>query len=68
MNIVIAGDVFMGGDIHYKRPSIFSDVFNNADLRIVNLEHAISNNNFIENKCTLYADKDCVEAIRSYWT
>lgn len=56
MKICFTGDVFLGGDL-LDRPCgniIKSQVFNDADVRVVNLEQPISDGEYIEDKCTLY--------------
>lgn len=56
MKICFTGDLFLGGDLLNKdsKNIIKVDIYNNADIRIVNLEQPISNNNKIEDKCTLF--------------
>jgi len=56
MKICFTGDLFLGGDLLNKSCSnlISSDLFTQADARVVNLEQSISDSNLIENKCTLY--------------
>ncbi len=58
MKICFTGDVFLGGDLLNKPcvDTVQSEVFNNADMRIINLEQAVSNASYVTNKCTLYTD------------
>jgi poly-gamma-glutamate synthesis protein (capsule biosynthesis protein) len=56
MKICFTGDLFLGGDLLNKhcKNIVSSNVFNSADVRIVNLEQPISDTPYIEDKCTLY--------------
>ena len=58
MKICFTGDVFLGGDLNHKscKNLVNVEIFNKADARIINLEQPISNNNYIEDKSTLYTD------------
>lgn len=46
MKLILAGDLFLGGELNNKDTSsaINSDIFRDADKRIVNLEQPISEN------------------------
>lgn len=56
MQIALGGDVFLGGDLVSSEETNIIDHprYLSADLRIVNLEQAISNSAIEENKCTLH--------------
>lgn len=56
MKICFTGDLFLGGDLLNKdaKNIINIDIFNKSDKRVVNLEQPISDNNQIEDKCTLF--------------
>lgn len=55
MKICLTGDVFLGGDLtNFNQRIVYSKPFNTADIRIVNLEQAISDNDYVEAKSTLY--------------
>ncbi len=58
MKICFAGDLFLGGDLRNKTTETVIDIpiFKNANIRIVNLEQPISDNNVTADKCTLYTD------------
>lgn len=66
MKVCFTGDVFLGGDISKKSCEglVNVAVFNNADKRIINLEHPISDTLFIEDKPTLYADSSAVYQLK----
>lgn len=66
MKICFTGDVFLGGDLNHKscKNIVNVDLFLNADVRIVNLEQPISNNNKIENKSTLYTDSFAISQLK----
>lgn len=56
MKITFCGDVFLGGDLVNKscKHLVEVEAFNNADIRIINLEQPISDSDYVEDKCTLY--------------
>ena len=56
MRIIFTGDLFLGGDLSGKDAAdiIKVSAFNCADKRIVNLEQPISDNEYVEDKCTIY--------------
>lgn len=66
MKIVLTGDVFLGGDLQNKPSTsiINSETFKNADIRIVNLEQPISENEHIADKCTLYTGSFATEQLK----
>jgi len=66
MKVVLAGDLFLGGDLSDKHctSSVYSDTFRNADKRIVNLEQPISDNESLANKCTLYSGSIAAEQLK----
>lgn len=56
MKICFTGDVFLGGDLNKKscKKIIYANAFRNADVRVINLEQAISDNNIEIDKGTLF--------------
>ena len=60
MKIAFVGDIFLGGDVVSDKFSdvsnINSDTFQNADIRISNLEQAVSDESYVANKSTLFTD------------
>lgn len=56
MKVFFTGDLFLGGDLLGVscKGLINSKLYDQADFRVVNLEQAVSDSNFIEDKCTLY--------------
>ncbi|MDN3639988.1 CapA family protein [Simiduia curdlanivorans] len=66
MKICFAGDVFLGGDLLKKPCSnlVESSVYNNADMRVVNLEQPISDNVHVEDKCTLYTGSYALDQLK----
>jgi len=66
MKIILAGDLFLGGDLYNKDTSsaVNSDIFRDADKRIVNLEQPISENEHIADKCTLYTGIFATEQLK----
>jgi len=65
MKICFTGDVFLGGDLNHKscKNLVDVDMFNKADIRIINLEQPISNNAYIANKGTLYTDSFAISQL-----
>jgi hypothetical protein len=65
MKICLAGDLFLGGDLLNKdaQEIIQIDCFNNADVRIVNLEQPISDSKTVEDKCTLFTGSYAVNQL-----
>lgn len=65
MKICFTGDLFVGGDLQEKTLSniVDIDLYNNSEFRISNLEHPISDNSFIENKSTLFANSESIRTI-----
>lgn len=63
--ILFTGDLFLGGDLHGKvaRNAVHSNAFHTADKKIVNLEHPISDNNKMADKCTLYTKSCAIEQL-----
>jgi poly-gamma-glutamate synthesis protein (capsule biosynthesis protein) len=66
MNVVFTGDVFLGGDLlnNSAKNVINIDAFNNANKRVVNLEQPISDNNNIEDKCTLFTGSYAIRQLQ----
>lgn len=66
MKLILAGDLFLGGELNNKDTSsaINSDIFRDADKRIVNLEQPISENEYIADKCTLYTGAFATEQLK----
>ena len=62
MKIAFTGDVFLGREISDDFAINITE-FNEADCRVVNLEHPISSSDHYEDKCTLYADPRSVEVL-----
>ncbi|EOB3568297.1 hypothetical protein CRN32_07080 [Vibrio vulnificus] len=56
MKICFTGDVFLGGDLVASENSdiIKVNAFTQADIRVINLEQAVSDNDVDLNKCTLF--------------
>ncbi|WP_417656308.1 CapA family protein [Pseudidiomarina aestuarii] len=67
MKIALTGDVFLGGDLckFNAIESIQVKSYLEADTRIVNLEQAISDNNYLEDKGTLYTKSESLLKLRS---
>lgn len=64
MKICFGGDVFLGGDLSIypsDKTLINSDAFNQADVRVVNLENPITNSKFISDKSTLFAGPESIK-------
>lgn len=66
MKICFTGDLFLGGDLLNKPTNniINIDIFNSADKRIVNLEQPISDNESIEDKCTLFTGSFAITQLK----
>jgi len=66
MKICFTGDLFLGGDLLNKNTKdiIDVDLFKNADKRVVNLEQPISDNENIEDKCTLFTGSYAVTQLK----
>lgn len=62
MKIAFVGDVFLGGDLlsntFLNVSNIGSNTFQNADIRIANLEQAVSNESYVADKSTLFTGSD----------
>jgi poly-gamma-glutamate synthesis protein (capsule biosynthesis protein) len=56
MRIIFTGDLFLGGDLSGKDATNIINVaeFHSADKKNVNLEQPISDNKYVEDKCTIY--------------
>ena len=65
MKIFLAGDLFLGGDLYKRKISeaIRLKKFNESDIRIVNLEQPISDNDNTAEKCTLYTGSYAINQI-----
>lgn len=66
MRVFFAGDLFLGGDLLGKscKEIIKSKLYEKADIRVVNLEQAVSDSDFIEDKCTLYTGKNSLNQLK----
>ncbi|WP_321391942.1 CapA family protein [uncultured Desulfuromusa sp.] len=66
MKICFSGDVFLGGDLLNKRCEniVQCNVFNNASIRVVNLEQPISDSSYVEDKCTLYTGSFALQQLK----
>ncbi|EIV8488850.1 CapA family protein [Vibrio vulnificus] len=69
MKICFCGDLFLGGDLSIKNNIKIDEVvnfdeFRNADLRVVNLEQPISDNEIVSDKCTLYTGSESIELLK----
>ncbi|MDD3248805.1 MAG: CapA family protein [Smithellaceae bacterium] len=66
MKIAFGGDLFLGGDLNGKSAvdAIHHADFVNADYRVVNLEQPISDNDILENKCTLFTGSYAIDQLR----
>jgi hypothetical protein len=60
------GDVFLGGDLLNRSCEnlVDSSVFNNADVRVVNLEQPISDSQHVEDKCTLHTGSSALKKLK----
>ena len=65
MKICFTGDVFLGGDLNHRKHNnlVKAKIFNEADIRIINLEKPISNNNYVAEKPTLYTDSHALNQL-----
>lgn len=64
MKICFTGDLFLGGDLVQNKDSIIrSPSFFNSDLRVVNIEQAISDNDLNIEKGTLYSSSDILNLL-----
>ncbi|TVZ08249.1 poly-gamma-glutamate synthesis protein (capsule biosynthesis protein) [Cellulophaga sp. RHA_52] len=63
MKIIIAGDVFLGGDLIGEdlKSNINIREFHSSDIRILNLEHPITNTEDKADKALLYTDTSVIE-------
>jgi len=66
VKIVFTGDLFLGGDLLHKSAELIinSKTFNNSDLKIVNLEQPISDNEHVADKCTLHTGSSAIEKLK----
>lgn len=66
MKVFFTGDLFLGGDL-LGTPCenvISSKLYEQADYRVVNLEQVVSDNDYIEDKCTLYTGSQALEQLK----
>ena len=65
MKICFTGDVFLGGDLADQSCEgvVKVDSFQSADVRIINLEQAVSDESYIEDKCTLYTSSSALRQL-----
>ncbi|RLZ07473.1 hypothetical protein EAH57_12995 [Acinetobacter sp. 2JN-4] len=67
MKICLTGDVFLGGDLlNFDSKVIYSEVFNQSNVRIINLEQSVSNSEFSENKSTLYTTSSAIKKLKDW--
>ena len=66
MKISFVGDLFLGGDLKNQScaDAIHSDLFEKANYRVINLEQAVSDSNFVEDKCTLYTGTEAISQLK----
>ena len=66
MKVILAGDLFLGGDLLNKSSAsiVNSETFKSADKRIVNLEQPISESEHVADKCTLYTGSFATEQLK----
>ncbi|MCX9560072.1 CapA family protein [Vibrio cholerae] len=65
MKVFFTGDLFLGGDllgVHYQE-IVKSKLYEQADFRVVNLEQAVSDSDYIEDKCTLYTGAQALKQL-----
>lgn len=67
MKICFTGDLFIGGDFNNYdgKGCIQSKLYNESDIRVVNLEQAISDSAFTENKSTLHTGTNCTYKLKN---
>lgn len=65
MKIIFTGDLFLGGDLldNNKETGISCGIFEKADYIISNLEQAVSNGDYEEDKCTLWSNTNALELL-----
>ncbi|RUO19625.1 hypothetical protein CWE08_09335 [Aliidiomarina iranensis] len=66
MKIFFTGDLFLGGDLLGAscKDTISSKLYDLADFRVVNLEQAVSDSDYIEDKCTLYTSSQALQQLK----
>jgi len=66
MKIALGGDVFLGGDLlnSPNEAPIKLSIFDDADIRIINLEQAVSNSGTAQNKSTLYTTSQALNVLK----
>ena len=66
MKIFFTGDLFLGGDLLGVscEDTISSKLYDQADFRVVNLEQAVSDSDYIEDKCTLYTGSQALQQLK----
>ncbi len=65
VKILFTGDVFLGGDLEGTdcQGAVSSDTFHGADIRVINLEQAISDIPETATKGTLYSDPSAINRL-----
>lgn len=65
MKIVLTGDVFVGGDLHAVSAacSVNHRIYNQAEVRIINLEQPVSDSDYVESKSTIYTGSEALEKL-----
>lgn len=69
MRIIIAGDLFCGGDLleEVASPDLIKiPEYFKADFRIVNLENPLSDRNEVANKCTIHAPTSAAKYLQAF--
>ena len=69
MRIIIAGDLFCGGDLLEEAASpdlIKIPEYFKADFRIVNLENPLSDRNEVADKCTIHAPTSAAKYLQAF--
>lgn len=66
MKIFFTGDLFLGGDLLGTSCEniINSKLYEQADFCVVNLEQAVSDSDYIEDKCTLYTGTQALQQLK----
>ncbi|CAM3419122.1 CapA family protein [Zobellia roscoffensis] len=67
MKVVFVGDVFLGGDLIAKELKSCIDItrFHDADFKIINLEHPVSDSHKIADKSVLFTGSEVLETLKN---
>lgn len=65
MKVFFTGDLFLGGDLLGVpcQDAVKSKLYEQANFRVVNLEQAVSDSDYIEDKCTLYTGSQALQQL-----